>query len=314
MSHPNYPDRVQIDHWCTRVCAEARETEFIAERLDDSPFGPTVGLRHHRQQCFIRFSGPSFHPFYALWQPTATAAPAPLLIHVPGYGAEMSAHPELVARGYNVLHVCPQGYHTPAGPDQDLAGYSGNWPVLPNTVTHGIDRGYGAWLRDVLIALDWARKRSDVNATRLGFFGTSQGGGGSLLLASIMREDGCRAVAADVPFLTNFPLVYQRPSTEWGAYGIAFSHLDRIDSSNAGALERAWYNLGFCDTISHAPRLTMPTLLTSGAEDGATPPFSIASLFEQLPGTRSYTEIEGQGHGYTPLFLHLGGSWFDYYV
>ncbi len=58
----------------------------------------------------------------------------------------------------------------------------------------------------------------------------------------------------------------------------------------------------------------MPVLLTAGAADGTCPPANILSLFERLPGTRSYTELAGQGHGYTQPFLHLARAWFRLYV
>ena len=42
--------------------------------------------------------------FYAYFQPVYSGGPAPLLLHVPGYGGELSMHPELVFDGFNVLH------------------------------------------------------------------------------------------------------------------------------------------------------------------------------------------------------------------
>ena len=45
-------------------------------------------------------------------------SPAPLLVHTPGYGGEMSMHPEL-AQYFNVLHINPLGYTTPEGKDEN---------------------------------------------------------------------------------------------------------------------------------------------------------------------------------------------------
>jgi pimeloyl-ACP methyl ester carboxylesterase len=72
--------------------------------------------------------------------------------------------------------------------------------------------------------------------------------------------------------------------------------------------------IGFIDPISHAPRLTMPTLLVAGGADKTCPPDGILSMFEALPGTRSFTEVAGQGHAYTTPFLHLARAWFRLYV
>ncbi len=58
----------------------------------------------------------------------------------------------------------------------------------------------------------------------------------------------------------------------------------------------------------------MPTLLTAGTVDDTCPSESIHSLFRKLPGTRSYTELAGQGHAYTMPFLHLARAWFRTHV
>ena len=102
-------------------------------------------------------------------------------MHLPGYGHEMSAHPELVAMGYNVLHVSPLGYASPSGPQLGRMR-DGIWPVLPETVDSGGEGGYAEWFVDCLVAVGWALGRAEVAAGRLSLFGTSQGGGAALLL------------------------------------------------------------------------------------------------------------------------------------
>ena len=77
---------------------------------------------------------------------------------------------------------------------------------------------------------------------------------------------------------------------------------------------RGWRALGFIDTISHARRLTVPVLLTAGSDDATCPPDTIESLFEVLPGTRSYSLLSGVGHGYTEEFLPLASAWFRLYA
>lgn len=59
--------------------------------------------------------------------------PAPLLVNLPGYGSYISSHPQINDDNYNILHISPLGYVSPAGPDRTRAMEDGNWPVLPNT-------------------------------------------------------------------------------------------------------------------------------------------------------------------------------------
>ncbi len=308
MSHEHYPSAAEVDQWSGDLLARADATEFDAAILEVDP-APGVAHTRHVAGAFVRFTAEAFDPFFGYWQPVASGGPAPLLVHLPGYGAEFSAHPQLVEAGFNVLHVNPQGYFTPDGPDTTkLRGDS--WPVLPDTITTLGQRGYVDWFRDALVAVRWALAQPAVQPDRLGFFGTSQGGGTALMLASIMAGRGVKAVAADEPFLTNFPLA-RTLGLPAGAYDLAAGALATIDPAR---LPAAWRALGLADTISHAGRLTIPTLLTAGAVDEVCPPATIRSLFDLLPAGRAYVELADQAHGYTVPFISLAKAWFGVYV
>jgi cephalosporin-C deacetylase-like acetyl esterase len=309
----HYPSPAEVDEWCARVLARAEQADLEAELLEAETYPWRLGVRHTGGQ-YVRFRSEALTPsgeegpgrWYGFYQPCPSGR-GPLLVHVPGYGAEMSAHPELVAAGYNVLHVNPLGYATPEGPDESKRE-GDTWPVLPDTVRSLGEAGYVDWLAQAAAAALWAQRRDGVAADRLATFGSSQGGGTALLLASILRDRGVRAAAADVTFLTNFPLALE--TAEPGAYGLMFEPLEQMGEEAAAA----WRALGFVDTTSHAHRLTMPVLLTAGAEDEVCPVNTIRSLFEKLPATRSYTELAGQGHAYTQPFLHLARAWFRLHV
>jgi cephalosporin-C deacetylase-like acetyl esterase len=304
-----YPTADEVDAWCAQVLSRAQNAALTARLLDDEPYDFRLGVRHTGGR-YVEWTSEALGRFHGFWQPCPSRR-GPVLLHVPGYGAEMSAHPELVADGYNVLHISPQGYATPKGPEESKRP-TGTWPVLPDTVLTLGEHGYADWLADAAAAALWALGLDGVEADRFGFFGTSQGGGTALLLASIFRDRGVRAVAADVPFLTDFPL--GRTLNEPGAYGTAFGPLEHIESERPDDVPAVWKAIGTIDTISHAHRLTMPVLLTAGAEDATCPPPTIRSLFDRLPGTRSYSELAGQGHAYTTPFIHLARAWFRLYV
>jgi len=301
-----YPTSQEIDHWCRDLVEEADRAPLSAELLSAADAWPfTLGVRHHEGHCYVKFTAGE-EVFYGFWQPALSGGPAPLLVHLPGYGAEMSAHPELVTAGFNVLHINPLGYNTPDGPDASKRP-QGEWPVLPDTAATFGEHGYRDFLRHALLATRWAQALACVQADRLGVFGSSQGGGTALLTASLLNDRGMKAVAADVTALTNYPLVH-----ELGVDG-SYTHFALKDVTEQ-RLPDAWRALGYVDTLSHAHRLTMPVLLTGAGLDTNTPIPSIRSLFDNLPGTRSYTEIAGQQHRYSPLFLQLAKAWFVAHV
>jgi cephalosporin-C deacetylase-like acetyl esterase len=302
VSVASYPAAPEVDAWLDSIWTLADSVPCRAELLDDQGFTHSLGIRHTPGYQYVRFTPEHMPEFFGYWQP-ALSTPAPLLVHVPGYGAEMSVHPELVAAGYNVLHVSPLGYATPAGPDEAKMR-DGNWPVLPDTVLSGGEEGYKPWLANCAMAVQWAQQQPEVIGQRISFFGSSQGGGGALLLASLFRNRGVRCVAADVPFLTDF-----RAASGGDAYAIFWNTLNAVEDKEA-----AWRAVGLIDTLSHAHRLDLPVLLTAGGCDGICPPPTVEALFERLPGIRSYTYLKDTGHRYTTEFIPLASAWFRLYA
>jgi len=297
-----YPNSKEVDQWVDSIWELADSMECKVEVLNINANTHSMGNHNNTEFTYIKFNSEGLDPFYGYWQPTHST-PAPLLVHVPGYGAEMSMHPELISQGYHVLHISPLGYATPSGPDETKKR-SDNWPVLPDTVTSSAEKGYKLWLINCILAIKWAQGLQEVLNQRISFFGTSQGGGGALLLGSIYRDKGVRCVAADLPFLTNFPM-----SSGRGAYRHATMGLNKVKDSSIG-----WKHLGYIDTLSHAERLTVPVLLTAGVKDDVCPPETIESLFNVLPSTRSLTYLIEGTHRYSREFIPLASSWFRLYA
>jgi len=299
----HYPTPAEIDAWLDEIWRAGQDASIEVELLEPGNI-PQFGIRHTRGSTYVRFSGHGGDPFYGYWQPAASQ-PAPLLVHTPGYGAEMSAHPDLVAAGYNVLHVNPLGYVGPEGPDAGKQR-DGSWPVFSETLESGGTRGYRQWFTDCVCAIRWATGLPGVLPDRISFFGTSQGGGASLLLGSLYHGRGVRCVAADEPWLVNFPLAAEL-KPDWA---------QNIAARTAGMADPAplWRTLGLLDALSHAHRLTVPVLLTAGGSDVTCPPPTIEALFTSLPSTKLYCLLDGQAHGYTREFVTLAGAWFRLYA
>jgi cephalosporin-C deacetylase-like acetyl esterase len=302
-----YPSDKEVDNWIEEIWSEGNKIDFKVEPLVRDYTTHKAEFRHIKRCQYIKFSIKGMNDFYGYWQP-AISYPAPLLIHVPGYGAEFSSHPNLVFEGYNVLHITPLGYVTPDTVNESLK-QNGHWPVLPQTAISKAKEGYKQWFIECIVAIRWSQKQKEVLPNRISFFGTSQGGGCSLILGSIYKDRGVRCVAADVPFLTNFPLASTYDYPDGGSYNVAFSRIKELKDPSEG-----WYALGFIDTLSHARRLTVPVMLTSGGLDKLCPAETINTLFEKLPGTKLYFHIPEQTHEYTQQFMMIATSWFRLYA
>lgn len=299
-----YPARADVERWIANILNKAENVKIEGEYLDYNPITARFGNSPNTlENKYVRFhADDGRRTFYGYWQP-AINQPAPLLINLPGYGGSISVHPQISDLGYNILHISPLGYVTPEKICLEYALPDGNWPVLDNTAM-GVAGGYEDWLSDCLLAIRWAERQPGVLPGRLSFFGTSQGGGGSLLLASILGADKVRCVCADLPFLTDFP------GSE--LHGAAYSMLR--PAYNTIPHNEFWNRLGYIDTISHAHRLTMPVMLSSGGMDDTCPPKTIEHLFHLLPGTKQYTYLEKQVHTHSRSSMYLFSTWLRLYA
>ncbi len=305
----HYPTPDEVDQWCDDILQRAEGADLTVHVLGVETWPFRLGVRH-TGGTFIRMSSEALGEFYAFWQPCPSGR-GPLLVHTPGYGAELSAHPELVADGYNVIHINPLGYGTPDGPDESKRP-SGTWPVFGDTARSLGEKGYVDWLSQAALGTLWALAQPEVSGDRYAFFGTSQGGGMSVALGSIFRDRGVRAVAGDVVAFCHMLDQEEIDTTRTG--GIIGGPLAEIARNRPDDLPAACKALGYVDGLRHARRLTMPTLVLAGGEDGSCPASTIRTLFDALPGTRCYVEVAGQGHAYTTPFLHMARAWFRLYV
>lgn len=292
-----YPNADAVDAWADRLLERAAHTEANAAFSRYTPIRTSFGNGPNALASrYVRFEAENRRPFYGYWQP-ALKTPAPLVVNLPGYGGSINLHPQINDDGYHILHISPLGYVTPENILEEMAMEDGNWPVLHNTAM-GLPGGYEDWLLDCLLAVRWACEQSDVLGDRLSFFGTSQGGGGSLLMASLLGAR-VRCVCADLPFLTAFPIA----KLQGEAYGILQK------SANLVPKQDFWNRLGYVDTVSHTHRLHAPVMLSSGGRDDLCPPETIAYLFDQLHCTKQYTYLEDGVHTHSRESMYLFRNW-----
>lgn len=292
--------RADVDVWAASIRREgSRPCTYTEEFID--PFQPSMYIfQSVEADRFVRIESEGYDPFYCYYQPCFRKA-APLIVHTPGYGGEMSMHPEL-AQHFHVLHINPLGYTTPKGKDMRKMTMGGVGSVFPDTMTSGGKGGYYTWLVNCVMAVNWALSRPEVLDNRVSFFGTSQGGGAVLLLGSIF-QDITQATASDEPFLTNLDMADYR-----GAYGMGRELYANADED---LIKRGRYLI---DTVNHVHRIRFPVLLTSGGRDETCPPETIADLFSRLSGTKSYTHFDYLSHGYNREFLQMAKAWFLMYA
>ena len=217
-------------------------------------------------------------------RPSRRAERAPALLFTPGYQMDPPIPKEWARKGYIALSVAPRG---------KLRSNRQFNPGYPNLLTYNIvDRhtyAYRGFYVDTWRGVDFLLSRPEVDPTRIGVTGTSQGGGLTICTAAMRPE--IRAAAAGAPYLCGFmdaiELTHTYPYEEINDY------LRRHPDSRPFVEE----TLAYFDGINFADRITCPIIVNIGLQDNVCPPETGYALFNNIGAAdkRLYA-YDGHGH------------------
>jgi cephalosporin-C deacetylase len=146
----------------------------------------------------------------------------------------------------------------------------------------------GAYL-DCIRAMDFLVSRPEINKSRIGVEGGSQGGGLSFATAAL--DQRVKFCASDIPWMgdwigyleaadwphENYPkLIKMHP-------GLTFSDINRI--------------LSYVDTMNLADRIRCPLLMSVGLQDAVCPPRNSFATYNQVRSDKEYRIYPFSGHG-----------------
>ena len=226
------------------------------------------------------------HVRIAAWycRPTLRVGRLPALLLLPGYQADPPIPKEWALKGYGALSVAPRG---------KLRSNRQFNPGYPNLLTYNIvDRhtyAYRGFYVDAWRGIDFLLARPEVDPTRLGVTGSSQGGGLTITTAAMRPE--IRAAAAGAPYLCGFmdaiALTHTYPYEE-------INDFLRAHPDSRHAVEAT---VAYFDGINFADKITCPIIVNIGLQDNVCPPETGYALFNQIRATdkQLYT-YDGHGH------------------
>jgi cephalosporin-C deacetylase len=226
------------------------------------------------------------HVRIAAWycRPARRAERTPALLFLPGYQMDPPIPKEWAGKGYIALSVAPRG---------KLRSMRQFNPGYPNLLTSNIvDRhtyAYRGFYVDAWRGIDFLLSRPEVDPTRIGVTGSSQGGGLTICTAAMRPE--VRAAAAGAPYLCGFldaiELTHTYPYEEINDY------LRQHPDSRAAVEE----TLAYFDGLNFAPRIRCPIIVNIGLQDNVCPPETGYALFNTIGAAdkRLYT-YDGHGH------------------
>ncbi|MFC2076526.1 acetylxylan esterase [candidate division KSB1 bacterium] len=151
-------------------------------------------------------------------------------------------------------------------------------------------------LQAAMRALDYLVTRKDVDGSRICAFGGSQGGGLSLLLASMDKR--VKAVIATVPgFCDQAAFLYGR-AAELGLF--ADGDRDRIKRT-----------LSYYDAALAAELIEVPTLIGVGFIDDTCNPTKVYAAYNNLRGPKKIDNFLHTGHGSAPGWRERSIAWLQ---
>ncbi len=196
--------------------------------------------------------------------------PYPALLIVPGYISEPTLPKSWAKLGYAAVGVAPRG---------KLRSNARFNPGYPGLLTYNIiDRqtySYRGFYIDAARAVDFVQTRPEVDQTRIGVHGSSQGGALTITTAAL-RPDVITCGAAGAPYLCGFmdaaSLTDSYPYEEMNAYLREYPERE-------GAMRET---LNYFDGINFAPRITCPMLVYVGLADDVCPPETGYAFYNTL--------------------------------
>ncbi len=252
-------------------------------------------------ECFdMFFTGVGGARIHAkLMRPAQPAKPGPAVVFFHGYSGNSSDWNErfgYVAAGFTVavLDVRGQG-----GLSEDVGGHKGN------TLNGQIIRGLDGKPEDLLfrsIYLDCAQliylvmDMPQVDRSRVGAIGGSQGGGLTLAAAGLVPE--LNRAAPYYPFLCDYLRVWEMDLAK-DAYAELKQYFRWFDPRHERR-EAIFTRLGYIDAQFLAARIRCRTLMLTGLMDTVCPPSSQFAAFNKITAPKEVIFYPDFGHEWLP--------------
>jgi cephalosporin-C deacetylase len=210
--------------------------------------------------------------------------PYPGLAILPGYVSEPTLPKSWAKLGYAAVGVAPRGKLR--SNSQYNPGYPG---LLIDRIVDKETYGYRGFYADALRGLDFMLTRPEIDTSRIGVHGGSQGGALSLVTSALRPEIvKCGALAA--PYLTGFmdsaALTHSYPYEEMNEY--FHTYPERVDQVRKV--------VSYFDCLNFAPQITAPLLIYVGLADDICPPETAFNLRDALTCDVTFHDYAGCGH------------------
>lgn len=285
------PRPADFDAFWDQSLAQMRSIDPQVELVPADFQTPTVECLH---MYWTGVGGARVHA--KLLRPRQTpAAPQPAVLLFHGYsGSSGDWHDKLAyaSLGYTVAALDCRGQ---SGRSNDAGGTPGN--TLRGHIIRGLD-GPPQGLLFRQIFLDTAQmagivmQMPDVDQTRVGATGGSQGGG--LTLACAALEPRIALAAPTFPFLSDYRRVWEMDQAK-DAYQELREYFRWFDPQHKRE-DEVFEKLGYIDVQHLAPRIRAEVLMGTGLMDTVCPPSTQFAAYNKIVSTKNMELYPDFGH------------------
>ena len=258
-------------------------------------------FQHPAAECFhLYFTGVGGARIHAkLLKPKAATAPTPAVLMFHGYSMNAGEWLDKVsyaAAGFTVAALDCRGQ---GGLSEDMGGTTG-WTLNGHFVRGLAETPEKMTKRQIF--LDTAQLASivmampDVDETRVGAMGGSQGGG--LTLACTALEPRIKRAAPTFPFLSDYQRVWEM-DLDKGAYDEMQTYFRRFDPRHDRE-EEIFTKLGYVDVQHLCPRIQAEVLMSVGLRDQICPPSTQFAAYNKITSPKSLDVYPEFAHEHLP--------------
>ncbi|MHC4109789.1 MAG: acetylxylan esterase [Planctomycetota bacterium] len=210
--------------------------------------------------------------------------PHAAILSVPGYNSTM--RPYLHRKNVATFALNPRG-HGNSKDDVDPKG--GEYMYLDFDPEHPEKYVYVGAYMDCVRAVDFLTSRPEIDKSRIGVEGASQGGGLSFATAAL--DQRIAFCAPDIPWLGDW--VGYLAASDWPNkhYPELIERFPALTFSNINRV------LSYIDTMNLADRIRCPVLMSVGLQDSVCPPRNSFATYNRVRSRKEYRVYPFSGHG-----------------
>lgn len=281
------------DYW-TKALAEFDATDPCVKLTPGPALADFVTCQEMK---FTGVGGARIHA--KLLSPAHQENPGPGLCCFHGYSmdsGDWTSYLGYVAKGFTVAAMDARGQ---GGKSEDKGGVLGN--TLNGHIIRGLDDSpekllYRSIFLDTAQLARIVMAMPNVDETRVGATGWSQGGG--LTLACAALEPRISRCAPVYPFLCDYKRVWEMDLAKQ-AYDEMRNWFRRFDPRHERE-DEVWTRLGYIDTQHLASRIRAKTLMVTGLMDDICPPSTQFAAFNKILSAKDMLIYPDFGHESLP--------------